>query len=71
MKRKPRDGRGGPRPGAGRKPLPVQEKRRNRVVLNLLDEEYDALVGAAGDELPSTYARRVVVAHLVRRRRTK
>ena len=61
--------RGGPRPGSGRKPIPTEERRRNRILLNLTDDEHDRLVREAGKESPSTYARRVVVKHLDRRRR--
>lgn len=48
--------------------MPKEEVRRNRVVLNLNDEEHDALLEAAGEALPSTYAREVLVRHLKRRR---
>ncbi len=59
-------GKGGARPGAGRKPKPLAEKRRNRVVLNLTDAEHRALRRAAGALLPATYARRVIGRHLGR-----
>ncbi len=62
-------GRGGVRPGSGRKPLPLAEKQRNRVMLNLTDSEYAELMKAAGNEPISTCARRIVVRHLARRRK--
>ncbi len=62
-------GRGGARPGAGRKPLPEGQGRRHRVMINLTASEHDALVRATGDELPGTYARRVVLRHLMRAKR--
>ena len=37
------NGRGGARPGSGPKPKPVTQKRRNRVVIYLLDSEAKAL----------------------------
>lgn len=56
------------RPGAGRKPLPLEVKQRNRVLLNLTDGEYKQLLEAAGNEPASAYARRVLVRHLARRK---
>lgn len=53
----------------GPKPKPLKERRRNRVMLNLDDAEYQRLVDAAADEPPSTYARRVLLRHLDRRER--
>jgi hypothetical protein len=64
-----KQGVGGMRPGAGRKPLPLEEKQRNRVLLNLTDAEYTQLVDLAGDEPVSTCARRIVVRYLARRRK--
>ena len=59
--------RGGERPGAGRKPMRPEERKRNRV-LDLDDEDYSWLVDAAGDEAVSTYARDVLLRHLDRRK---
>ena len=36
---KKRDGRGGARPGAGRPRIPIEARRRNRVVVMLTDGE--------------------------------
>lgn len=55
--------------GAGRKPLPREERRRNRVVLNLTDAELSALEAAAGDVPAALFAREVVAKYLARRRR--
>ena len=62
-------GRGGVRPGSGRKPLPPEEKQRNRIMLSLTDAEYHALLDAAEDEPPSAFARRVLARYLARRRK--
>ena len=59
--------RGGRREGAGRKSLPVEERLRNSVTIRLADWEYNALVEAAGDTRPSTYAREVLVRHVSRK----
>ena len=61
--------RGGPQPGAGRKPLPPEERFRNRVTLNFDDAQYQALLDAAGAESPSIFARRELVRLLARRAR--
>ena len=59
--------RKGPRPRPGRKPKLPEERRRNRIMLNLTDAEYRALLDAAGSEAPSEYARNVLFRHLRRR----
>ena len=64
-----RQGRGGVRPGSGRKPLPPEEKQRNRIMLNLTDAEYAQLLEAAGEEPASSFARRVLLRYLARRRK--
>ena len=64
-----KNGRGGPRAGAGRKPIPPGERQRNRVTVNLTDHEYDELRQAAKDEAPGAFARRVLVRYLARRRK--
>ena len=51
----------------GPKPKPVEQRRRNRVMLNLDDDEYQRLLDAARDDAPSTYVRRVLMRHLRRR----
>lgn len=61
--------RGGVRPGAGRKPKPVEQKQRNRVTLLLTDDELHELDAAAGTEPLGTYARLVILRHLARRRK--
>jgi hypothetical protein len=63
------DKRGGARPNTGPKPKPVEKLRRNRVMLNLTDEEHRELSKAAGGESISSYARRVLIRHLRRRSR--
>jgi hypothetical protein len=57
------------RPGAGRKPLPPEEKRQQRVVLNFTDEEHKELRRAAGGQSASAFARNIVLRYLVRRHR--
>ncbi len=61
--------RGGARPGAGRKPLSVEVRLRNRVMVSFADSEYDELVDAAGPEALSAFIRRIVLRSLVQRRR--
>jgi hypothetical protein len=63
------NGRGGPRPGAGRKPKPLRDHRRNRMTINLTDDELRALRSAAGKGSASDYARDVLLQHLARRRK--
>ncbi len=65
MAKKPREAARRP----GRKPKPLGERRRNRVMLNLTDDEYRELVEAADGEPESSYARDVLTRHLERRRR--
>ena len=52
--------RGGPRPGSGRKALPVEERRRNRLLVSLTDAELEALedAAAAAGEPAAAYIRR-------------
>jgi len=56
------------RPGGGRKPLPAEERRRQRVVLNLTDQEHAQLMKAAQGESPAAFARSIVLRYLTRRR---
>ena len=69
MKEKIKDGRGGPRPGSGRKPLPKGLRRDRKVMSTFTDAEHRELEEAAGDEPIGTFVRRVVLRHLARRRR--
>lgn len=69
MRRETKRGRGGPQPGSGRKPLPLAKKQRNRVMLNLTDDEYMALIAAAGNEPAAAFARTIVLRYLARRRK--
>ena len=64
-----RNGRGGARPGSGPKPKPVAERRRNRVVLNLTDEELRALRKAAAGQQIGAFIRDILFRSLARRRR--
>ncbi len=57
------------RPGAGRKPLPPEDRQRNRIMLNLTDREYRDLVAAAAEEPVSSFARRVLRRYVARRRK--
>lgn len=60
--------KGGARVGAGRRPRPPEEKQANRVVVKLTDDELAALEAAAGEEPLATYARRVLLRHLRRKK---
>jgi len=59
---------GGPRKGAGRKPVPPEERRRNKLMVSLTDDELARLEVAAGDEPAATWIRRVVLRQLERAR---
>ena len=50
-------------------PKRPEDRRRNRVMLNLTDDEYRALLDVAGDRPPSNYARYVLMRHLRRQLR--
>lgn len=65
-----RTGRGGPRPGSGRKPIDPTERKSVRVLVRLREAEAEELERLAGDEGLSTYIRRVLQRHLDRKRRT-
>ncbi len=60
---------GGARPRSGPKPKPIGETRRNRIMLNFTDEEYEALDRAAGEQEVSAYLRDVALRHLGRLRK--
>jgi hypothetical protein len=62
-------GRGGARSGSGPKPKPVKELHRNRIMLNLTDEEYAALRRLASKERPAAFARKVLARYLARRKK--
>lgn len=62
-------GRGGPRPGSGRPPLPPSEKRGERVTVNLTQGERRELERAAGSEPLADVIRRVLLRWARRRRR--
>lgn len=62
-------GRGGMRPGAGRKPKLMGARQRNRVVLLLTDDELRQLGRAAEVEPLGSFARRIVLRYLARRRK--
>ena len=64
-----RSGRGGARAGSGPKPRPVEEHRRNRIMLNFTDAELRALAEAAGPRPITGYARALVVRAVARRRK--
>lgn len=61
--------KGGYRPGSGRKPLPPEDRRSERVVVLLTPSELAKLEEAAGDEPTGTYAHRVIARHLARRKK--
>jgi hypothetical protein len=61
--------RGGTRPGAGRKPLPPSERLRNRIMIALADDEFEALERARGSETVSGFMRNLLIRHLAARRR--
>ena len=72
MKRKVIGSHGGARPGAGRKPLPVGE-RRERLVLLLKREDLSLLarLAAASGKSTTAYARAVLEEHLLRAARLR
>ena len=59
-------GRGGYRPGAGRKPWPPGKRRSHRITLFFTNAEYAALTRAAEkrEVLPGTLARELVIRGL-------
>jgi hypothetical protein len=61
--------RGGLRPGAGPKPKPPAERRRNRLVLNLRDRELEAIERAAGDRSAADFARDLVLGIVMPQRK--
>ena len=63
-------GPGGARPGAGRKPSPPGQARRNRVVVMLTDGELKELKKRAEGPL-GTAAHKIIAASLSRSKRRK
>jgi hypothetical protein len=53
----------------GPKPKPIETQRRNRLMLNLNDEEFAQLTKAAGGESAASFARSIVLRYLARRPR--
>ena len=66
---KKKNGRGGARMGSGPKPKPLAQRRRNRVVLNLTDQELRQLKAAVGSEQVGSFIRRIIFRYLARRRK--
>lgn len=60
-------GRGGARPGSGRKPVVPGEPRINRVMVNLTDRELSAARLAAGRKPVSALIREALIRYLSRR----
>jgi len=69
MSAKKRNGRGGARMGAGRKPKPAAEKQSEVISVKLTRDERKELEGAAGDLTLSAYVRRLILRHLARRKK--
>lgn len=57
------------RRGAGRSPLPPEEKQSERVMVTLTPPERARLERAAGEGPLGTYIRRVLIRHLARQPR--
>ena len=55
----------------GPQPKPIEKTRRNRLMLNLTDSEYEELVDASAGNRPSDFARSMILRFLARRRRRK
>ena len=66
---KKNNGRGGPRMGSGRPRKPASAKQRHYVAASLTDAEYRELGEAAAREPLGAYVRRLILRHLVRRRK--
>ena len=69
MADKIKGGRGGSRPGSGRKPKPPAEKQSKRVMVTFTPAEHAELRKAAAAEPIGTYLRRLVLRVLARRRK--
>lgn len=66
--RKAKNGRGGARPGSGPKPLRPEDRRRNRIVVNLTDAELDQVERAAKGEHLGSFARKILLRSASRRK---
>ena len=55
--------------GAGRKPLPEEERRDRSVFIRLTRQEEEALAEAAAGEPLAAFVRRIVLRFLARRRK--
>jgi len=66
---KKKNGRGGPRVGAGRPRKPASEKQRHYVAASLTEAEYRELGEAAGRDPLGAYVRRLILRHLARRKK--
>jgi hypothetical protein len=55
--KKTKNGRGGPGPGSGRKPLPPGERKDQRAAMNLTESELDDLLEDAGELSISDFLR--------------
>jgi hypothetical protein len=62
-------GRGGARPGAGRKPVARAEKRRNRLTIYFTDAELDVIEAAASASRPIEWARATLLRSARRQKR--
>ena len=69
MAARKKNGRGGARPGSGPKPKTARKLKRNRLMLNLTDEEMIALRRVAGRQRPAAFVRDVLVKYLARRKK--
>lgn len=64
-----KEGHGGARHGAGRRPLSPEQRQRNRIMVSFTDAELAALTNAARGEPISTFLHDFVVDSLRRRLR--
>ena len=53
----------------GRPPLPADQVRKHRIMVNLSVQELDQLEAAAGHEPLGAFVRRVLLRYLARRRK--
>lgn len=63
--------KGGRREGAGRKPLPAQERRRNSITVALTDQEMAEVEALADGGSLAGYVQRLIARHLERKRRAR
>ena len=69
MQDETKNGRGGPRPGSGRKPLPASQKQSRRAMVTFTRTEYREVLEAAGEKPVGTFIRELVLRSLGRRRK--